>query len=100
MASAKNCHWGPEFFWTSQVFCTRFIKDFSRIAKPLHEVVQNGTHYHTKRGARVQYPPLKWGEPQQKVFDKLKEVCSLKPVLGFADYTKPFILHTYFITCV
>ena len=27
-------------------------------------------------------------------FEKLKNVCSSTLVLGFADYTKPFILHT------
>ena len=40
------------------------------------------------------YPPLKWGPAQQKTFEELKDVCCKTPILGFADYTQPFILHT------
>ena len=75
-------------------FYRRFIKDFAKVAKPLHQVAQGGIHYQTKTRTRVRYPPLQWGSPQQQAFDKLKEMCSSTPVLGFADYNKPFILHT------
>ena len=27
-------------------------------------------------------------------FDELKEACCVVPVLAYADYTQPFILHT------
>ena len=68
-------------------FYRRFIKDFAKVAK-------GGVHYQTKIRTRVRYLPLQWGSPQQQAFDKLKEMCSSTPVLGFADYHKPFILHT------
>ena len=35
-----------------------------------------------------------WGPDQQMSFDKLKEHCCNAPVLAFADYKQPFILHT------
>ena len=75
-------------------FYRRFIKGFAGIAKPLHKVCQCGIHVHTKTRARVRYPPLIWGTEQQEAFTQLKQACCNTPILGFADYTKPFVLHT------
>ena len=75
-------------------FYRRFVKDFAKIARPLHLVTQGGTHYQTKTKHKVRYPPLEWGTDQQKAFDRLKQACCSTPILGFADYTKTFILHT------
>ena len=38
--------------------------------------------------------PFQWGSAQQKAFEQLKEKCCETPVLGFAHFTKPFILYT------
>ena len=70
------------------------MKDFAKIARPLHLVTQGGIHYQTKTKSRVRYPPLEWGTDQQQAFDKLKQACCDTPILGFADYSKPFLLHT------
>ena len=75
-------------------FYRRFVKDFAKIACPLHLVTQGGVHYQTKTKTKVRYPPLEWGPEQQKAFDMLKQACCSTPVLGFADYAKPFTLHT------
>ena len=75
-------------------FYRRFIKNFARIAKPLHEVTLGGEHFQLKTKTKVKYPPLKWGPAQQKAFEELKDVCCQTPILGFADYTQPFVLHT------
>ena len=37
---------------------------------------------------------VQWTEECQEAFDKLKEICSSTPILAYADYTKPFKLHT------
>ena len=37
---------------------------------------------------------IEWGPEQQMPFDELKEACCVAPVLAYADYTQPFILHT------
>ena len=42
----------------------------------------------------VRYPPLKLGESQQQALEKLKDTCCSTPILGFADYDKPFTQHT------
>ena len=43
---------------------------------------------------QVKYPPLVWEETQQLAFEKLKDACTSTPILGFADYTGPFVLNT------
>ena len=30
----------------------------------------------------------------KKAFDRLKELCTTKPILAYADFEKPFKLHT------
>ena len=38
--------------------------------------------------------PWKWEEAQQIAFQTLKEKLSSPPVLAYADFSKPFIVHT------
>jgi hypothetical protein len=59
----------------------RFIEDFSKIARPLHEL--------TKKNVK-----FKWEEKHQKAFEKLKEKLIEYPILGFPDYEKEFVLMT------
>ncbi|MCG8048820.1 MAG: DDE-type integrase/transposase/recombinase, partial [Candidatus Thiodiazotropha taylori] len=70
----------------------RFVKDFSKIAKPLtdlhpHTTVKNGKNVKSSK-------PFSWGKEQQTAFDKLKNALSSHPVLGYADYNLPFEVHT------
>ena len=37
---------------------------------------------------------IEWGPEQQMAFDELKEAWCVAPVLAYAEYTQPFILHT------
>ena len=50
-------------------FYRRFIKDFSKICRPLHDL--------TKKDV-----PFVWGEKQQKAFDTLKTAFTTEPVLA------------------
>lgn len=36
----------------------------------------------------------KWGSEEQNASDKLKEPLATPPILGYADYSRPFELHT------
>ena len=65
----------------------RFIKGYAKVARPLHELTsgENGKKKHSK---------VQWTERCQESFDSLKKICSESPVLAYADYTKPFVLHT------
>ena len=37
---------------------------------------------------------VEWDEECQKAFEKLKQLCSQTPILAYANYKKPFKLHT------
>ena len=69
----------------------RFIKGFSGLAKPLTSLTK-GLESQCKRIAKKTL--VQWGESEQKAFDDLKQACVSSPVLGYPDYSKPFILHT------
>ena len=64
-----------------------FIKGYAKIARPLHELTsgENGKKKHSK---------VQWTDRCQESFDSLKQICSDTPVLAYADYSKPFALHT------
>ena len=38
--------------------------------------------------------PVEWDDRCQASFEALKKLCSESPVLAYADYSKPFMLHT------
>ena len=38
--------------------------------------------------------PFCWGPEQQAAFEELIRLVTTAPVLAFADYTKPYVLHT------
>ena len=69
----------------------RFISGFARIAGPLHDLVSDGAKRSKKKAADVS---RLWDLKHQEAFDSLKEAMTTAPVLGYADYTKPFILET------
>ena len=53
----------------------RFIKDFTRIAAPLHTLVRKEQK-------------LKWEKEQKKTFEKLKAVFTTEPVLAIPDINR------------
>ena len=58
-----------------------FVKDFAKIAKPLHEMTRKEMKWN-------------WGERQQKVFEELKEKFTTKPVLVTPDLDKEMRVET------
>ena len=73
----------------------RFVKDFSKIAKPLTELMP--TTAKKKKGKKpataTQRKPWQWGDVEEMAFQELKARLTAPPVLAFADYSKPFELH-------
>lgn len=57
-------------------FYRRFIKDFSKITRPLHDL--------TKKDV-----PFFWGSPQQEAFDAMKKAFTTQPILGIWDFDRP-----------
>ena len=69
----------------------RFIKGFTKIAGPLHDLVNESSKSTKKKTAIVS---LLWGPIHQEAFESMKRALTTAPVLGYADYTKPFIVET------
>ena len=65
----------------------RFIPKYVQVARPLHELT-SGENAGKKKAA------IKWDSRCQKAFDDLKTLCTTAPILAYADFTKPFKLHT------
>ena len=68
----------------------RFVKGFARIVRPLNDLLVGNS---TKKPSRRR-TPFQWGETQQRAFETIIEKLSNPPVLAYADYRKPFKLHT------
>jgi Reverse transcriptase (RNA-dependent DNA polymerase)/RNase H-like domain found in reverse transcriptase len=58
-----------------------FIKDYSKIAKPLLLLTHNTT-------------PWLWNDEQQKAFERLRDLMCQQPVLKQPDFSKPFAVFT------
>jgi len=55
----------------------RFIKDFSRVARPINMLTRKDEKW-------------TWGDSQQKAFEELKQIFTTKPVLAAPDLDKKF----------
>ena len=58
-----------------------------QVAHPLHELTL-GENAGKKKAA------IKWDSKCQQAFDDLKTLCTTAPILAYANFTKPFKLHT------
>ena len=65
----------------------RFIPKYAQVACPLHELT-SGENAGKKKAT------IKWDSRCQKAFDDLKTMCTMVSILAYADFTKPFKLHT------
>jgi len=59
----------------------QFVKNFTKIAKPLHEMIRKETKW-------------SWGERQQKVFEELKERFMMELVLVTPDLNRKMKVET------
>lgn len=69
----------------------RFIRDFSKITKPLADLIP-GTS--TKKHGKKEHKEWIWTDKEQEIFDDLKQKLTSPPILTFPDFTKEFELHT------
>ena len=65
----------------------QYIQDFSRIAKPLYDLIAGPDPFASSYR-------ITWTEEHQKRFDMLIHRLTSPPVMAFPDFTKPFVLHT------
>ena len=68
-------------------FFRQFIKGYSKIAKPLNDLLEGEAS--KLKAEEVELPP-----DALKAFEELKLRCMMVPILIFADFKKPFRLET------
>src|SRR6266498_1645874 len=59
----------------------KFIKDLSKLSKPLRRLLKKDVKF-------------SWGSKEQVIFEKLKKILTEAPVLLFPNFDKPFVLCT------
>ncbi|KAG1949143.1 hypothetical protein F2P79_011956 [Pimephales promelas] len=64
----------------------RFIPAFSKVAAPLHQLLQGQ--------ANRSSAPIQWTPSCQVAFDNLKQALLSAPILAYADFQLPFRLYT------
>ena len=75
----------------------RFIPKFAAIAHPLHALigpVATKKKSKDKTSKVRELPPFEWTLDCQAAFEQLKNALISAPVLGYPDYSKPFLLET------
>ena len=65
----------------------KFIKHYAQVAKPLYQLV-------SEDNAKAKRKEVEWSKECKEAFLKLKEICSNMLVLAYADYQRPFKVHT------
>lgn len=75
----------------------QFVKDFAKIIAPLNSLIKGQDTHRGKTPRRGNKPiktvPWKWFEKEME-FETIKEKLTSPSMLGYADYSKPFVLHT------
>ena len=64
----------------------KFIKDYSKIARPLYDLVSGNN-------AKKKTNPVEWSDAAEEAFQTLINKCTNAPILAYADFCLPFELH-------
>ena len=65
----------------------RFIQGYAKITHSLNKLISGDNANYKKK-------KVKWTRECQVTFDELKNKCTQTPILAYANYKKPFIVHT------
>ena len=71
-----------------------FIKDFSKITRPLSELLPPTAKKKNKKKKRYIQKEWNWTEKEEAIFHELKKILSSPPILAYPDFSIPFELHT------
>ena len=74
-------------FWGFTNFHHKFIYKFTQVIQPWYKLISGGN-------AWIKSKTIEWNVKCEGVFRKLKDICTSTPILAYADFTKPFKLHT------
>ena len=88
-------------------YCMSFIQDFSRMAKPIFELLQSPSEEKPKstkgktqakkvsNGQWHPKTPVQWMAVHRAIIAKLVDMLTNPPILAYPDCDLPFLLHTY-----
>ena len=76
----SNCKQLQAFLGLASYY-RRFVKDFAKIARPLHRLTEANT-------------PFNWDKTCQTAFDTLRVRLVSAPIFAFPDFSKQFIVDT------
>ncbi|XP_052218349.1 uncharacterized protein LOC127835972 [Dreissena polymorpha] len=69
-----------------------FVKDYAKVVRPLNYLlVGHPTNKDSKKSKKKKTPWIR-GDQQQKAFEDITHILTNQPVLGYADFTKPFLV--------
>ena len=74
------------FLGFTNYYCI-FIPKYTQIAQRINQLVSG-------ENANKEKALVEWSVECQEAFNKLKQLCSQTPILAYANYKKPFKLHT------
>ena len=72
----------------------KYVKGFSNIAGPLHDLVTSLNKEIKDHGKIKGAFQQRWNEICDEAFNSLKVALTTAPILGYADYTQPFVVET------
>ncbi len=72
----------------------KFVKDYAKIAKPLNDLLIGHPTNKAAKSSKRKPKPWVWGKAQQQAFDAIIERLTSPPTLGFADFSKEFVVNT------
>ncbi|MCO5593072.1 hypothetical protein L7F22_047078 [Adiantum nelumboides] len=76
-------------------FFRKFIKDYSKVAAPLTQLLKGGVKVpKTSAPHRKGNPPVVWNERLDESFRTLKHLVTTTPILHIVDPSKPFVVET------
>ena len=61
---------------------------------PLYKLTAGNPKQRKNKRPHLKAPPYIWTDEAQAAFNLLKELMVSSPILGYADYSKPFLLQT------
>lgn len=72
-----------------------YVQDFSRIARPLYELLQVKSSSSQQKGPQLpSHTPVEWNSEHQQILECLINILTNLPVLAYPNFDCPFILHT------
>ena len=70
----------------------RFVHHFAQVAKPLYELISEANKEKGSKGNGLLQSL--WNQKSEDAFRELKDRLTSSSILGYADFTRPFILET------